>query len=45
MPNTKSTFIPHFRLQYAVHTAYAFLEIVDSLKLNKQGLFRENIWY
>jgi hypothetical protein len=45
MPNTKSPFIPHFRLQYAVHTAYSLLEIVDGLKLNKQGLFRENIWY
>jgi len=45
MPNTKSIFIPHFRLQYAVHTAYAFLEIVDGLKLSKQWLLREKIWY
>jgi len=45
MPNIKSTFIPHFRLHYAVHTAYAFLETVDGVKLNKQGLFRENILY
>jgi hypothetical protein len=45
MTNTKSTFIPHFRLQYAAHTAYAFLEIVDGVKLNKQVPFRENIWY